>query len=91
MKLLLKMENKEKNLEFKISQLRQDKIIYAVEACAINLICLFMFFFSNQYFSGTFKNVINIISLIIALVYMLYMIVGNIFRFKKILIFQKKL
>ena len=30
--------------QFTIAQLRQDKIIYAVEACATNLACLLVFF-----------------------------------------------
>lgn len=78
-------------IQFIISQLRLDKIIYAVEACAINLICFFIFFFSNEYFAGTLKNVIDSIVLIIAVVFMLYMIIGNIRRWIKILSLQKKL
>jgi hypothetical protein len=48
------------NDKFVIDQLRQDKIIYATEACATILICLFGFFFSNQYLSAPFKDYINI-------------------------------
>ena len=53
-------EQERENHQFIIDQLRQDKIIYAVEACVTNLICLFGFFFSNQYFHGVLKDSMNI-------------------------------
>ncbi len=85
------MAEEPKNLQFTIAQLRQDKIIYAVEACALNLICLLIFFFSNQYLSGILRTVINVLDLIVAVGYTLFMGIGNTIRFKKIITLQKKL
>ncbi len=85
------MTEKRKELEFTISQLRLDKIIYAVEACTLNLICILILFFSNQYLSGTFKNVINMLDLVVAVGYTLFMGIGNTIRFRKIKSLQKKL
>ena len=79
------------DLQFKISELRKDKIIYAVEACAGNLICLFGFFFSNQYFSGPLKNIVNILLLIVAVAYTAYMGIGNAIRLRKIKELESKL
>ena len=67
-------------IEFRIASLRQDKIIYAVEACALNLVCLLIFFFSVNYFTGTLKGVINTLALIVAIAYTLFMGIGNTFR-----------
>lgn len=82
--------NKEE-LSYKIDQLRKDKIIYGIEACAINLICLFGFFFSNTYFISPIKDIVNIILLIIALSYSLYMGIGNYYRLKKVKGFERKI
>ncbi|MFH0792138.1 MAG: hypothetical protein V1905_02925 [bacterium] len=76
------MEKEE--LRFKISQLRNDKIIYAVESCATNLICLFSFFFSNQYLSDYVRNTVNIFLIVIAVGYTVYMGIGNACRLREV-------
>ena len=85
------MAEEQKNLQFKIAQLRQDKIIYAVEACALNLVCLLIFFFSNQYLSGLLRTIINMLDLLVAVGYTIFMGIGNTIRFRKILSLEKKL
>lgn len=82
---------KKEDLQFKIEQLRNDKIIYAVEACATNLICLFGFFFSTQYFIDPIKNTVNVFLLIISVGYTLYMGIGNAYRLKKVKELEVKL
>jgi hypothetical protein len=82
---------KKEDLQFWIDQLRKDKIIYGIEACAINLICLFGFFFSNLYFTNPLKDIINIILLIIAVGYSLYMGIGNAYRLKKVKGLERKI
>ncbi len=72
------------NKKYIISQIRQDKIIYAVEATATNAICLFAFMFSNQYLTGLLKDTVNIGILVIAVAYTLYMGVGNFYRHKRV-------
>lgn len=85
------MAEDSKNLQFIVAQLRQDKIIYAVEAGALNLICLLIFFFSDQYLSGSLKNFINIADLIVAVGYTIFMGIGNTIRYRNIKTLQKKL
>jgi hypothetical protein len=77
-----------KNLEFQIGQLRQDKIILAVETVAINSLCFLLFTFS------TFLPVpiwvpIGIVAF--AFLYTLYALIGNLFRLKKIKKLEKSL
>lgn len=79
------------SLKFTIDQLRKDKIIYAVEACATNLVCILVFIFSNTYFSGLFKNIVNYGMLIIGVGYTLFMGVGNALRLSKIKKLEKEL
>lgn len=83
--------SKSDNVEFRIASLRQDKMIYAIESCALNLICLLIFFFSDRYFSGRFRDTINILSLLVAVAYTLFMGVGNTIRYMKILKLEKEL
>lgn len=85
------MSEEQKKLQFTIDQLRKDKIIYAVDASALNLICLFVFFFTNQYFNGTLRTTIHVLDFIIAIGYTLFVIIGNTIRFLKIISLQKKL
>lgn len=83
--------NKPEQLEFKIASLRQDKIIYGVEACALTVLCLFIFIFSNQYFHGTFRTTITVLSLIVAVGYTIFMGIGNTLRYMHILKLEKEL
>lgn len=63
--------------KFKVDQLRKDKIIYACEACATNLLCIFGYIFSSQYFISPLKDITNVFLLIVAVGYTLYMGIGN--------------
>lgn len=78
-------------LKFKIDQLRKDKIIYGVEACATTLTCLLIFLFSNEYFPSGLKNLVNLLVLFIAVGYTTYMGIGNFQRLSKIKKLEKKL
>lgn len=80
-----------KDIKFTISQLRQDKIIYAAEACATNLICILVYIFSNTYFSGLFKSVIDYGVLSIGVGYTIFMGIGNALRLSKIKKLEKEL
>jgi len=82
--------DKEK-LRFTIDQLRKDKIIYAVEACATNLLMLLVLYFSSSYFRGDLRTVIDRLALIIAASYTLYMGIGNAIRLNKIKQLEKEL
>jgi hypothetical protein len=80
---------KNKNLEFQISQLRQDKIIYAVEAVAINITCLvvsslFGLVVSLSIVPEAYLFYGNIAIFVIGIGYTIYMLLGNLARLKKI-------
>lgn len=78
------MKNKDQ-ICFKIDQLRKDKIIYGVEAIAVNSCCLFAFIFINfNYFSDQVRILGSNLLLIIAVVYTIFMGVGNFLRLQKI-------
>lgn len=80
---------KSKNLEFQISQLRQDKLIYAAEAVAVNITCLVI-----SSFFGLIVNLnivaeiylfyINIAFFALGIAYTAYVLVSNVSRLKKI-------
>lgn len=85
----MKQHNEE--LHFRIDQLRKDKIIFGVEAAAANLICLFGFLFSNQYFVQPIKDFINLTLLLMSVSYMIYVIIGNTNRLKEIKKLEREL
>lgn len=72
---------KNEDIKFQISQLRLDKIIYGVEAVAINLFCILLFFMFGNY-SEQFP-IISFIPLI-GIFYTLYALIGNLFRLIKL-------
>lgn len=74
----------------KLTHLRQDKIIYAVEACAISLLCLLAFFVSDRFYSGATLDYISILLLAIAAGYSAYMGIGNFGRLKRIQEIERK-
>ena len=80
---------KSKNLEFQIAQLRQDKIIYAVDAVAINITCLVVSsLFGLVVNLGIIKEMIlfytNIAVFVFGVGFTIYALVGNLMRVKKI-------
>lgn len=68
------------DIQFQINQLRQDKIIYAVEAIAINLACFLAFLVFQSY-----------IVLFIGISYTIFMLWTNLQRLRKILRLEKQL
>jgi len=89
------MTNNEK-LYFEISQLRQDKIIYAIESAATNLAVL-IFIIGLYFFSNYFNLPISVFmffffgSIVLALGYTFYMGVSNSKRLQKIKQLEKDL
>jgi len=82
---------KSEDSKFTVDQLRKDKIIYACEACATNLLCIFGFLFSSQYFVSPLKDIINVFLLIVAVGYTLYMGIGNANRLMTIKKIEKQI
>jgi hypothetical protein len=79
---------KTQNLEFQISQLRQDKIIYAVEACAFNLAAVVAV---NLMMLLRLDRIYLIAVALFALGYTIFMALGNLKRLSKIKQLEKKL
>ena len=87
---------KAKNLKFQISQLRQDKIISAVEAVAVNITCLvisslFGLVVNLGIFPEAYLFYINIAVFIIGIIYTFSAIFGNLSRRKKIKALESEL
>lgn len=82
------MKPNNENIKFTISQLRQDKIIMAVEAVAVNTACLL-----GSFLAGYFPvpPVIPIVIIVIGIIYTLYALIGNLFRLNKIKTLEKQL
>lgn len=78
-------------LKFQIDQLRKDKIIYGVEAGATAVTCLLILIFSNTYFQGIFRDLINTGVLIISIGYTTYMGIGNARRLARVKKLEKTL
>lgn len=79
------------DIEFRITSLRHDKMIYGIEATALNAVCILIFLFSMQYFRGDLQTVINRLDLIVAAGYTLYMGYGNTKRVLEIKRLEKQL
>ncbi len=83
------MDSKE-DLKFKIDQLRQDKIIYGVEAVATNLAVMLGIYFAT-YFKSQYTSFLVFISVLIGVGYTLFMGITNFNRLQKIKELEKKL
>jgi hypothetical protein len=83
---------KREDMQFTIDQLRKDKIIYAVEACAVSMACLLGILASNflPLPSGLYEN-LPIILMGIGIAYTVYMGVSNFRRLQRIRDLEKKL
>lgn len=73
-----------------IDQLRKDKIIYALEACAVTLLCVLIFLFSGRYFHAATQRIVDIFVLIAGVGYTLFMGIGNFLRLRKIKQLEKQ-
>lgn len=71
--------------------MRANSSLYAVEACAVVLACLLVFFFSNQYFPKEWKDTTNVVVFVVGVGYTLFMGVGNFMRLQQIKKLQKEL
>lgn len=83
------MNNKE-DLKFKIDQLRQDKIIYGVEAVATDLAVMLGIYFAT-YFKSQYTSFLVFLSILIGVGYTLFMGITNFNRLQKIKELEKKL
>ncbi|MCA9390494.1 hypothetical protein KC571_03760 [candidate division WWE3 bacterium] len=70
--------------KYLIDQIRKDKIIYACEACAINLACILIFLFSATQETSIARDIMMFGSVIMMLGYTSYMGFGNLKRLKRI-------
>lgn len=87
---------KSQNLEFQISQLRQDKIIYAIESVAINLACVVFSLLTSMVANivplpGQLMFFLNIAIFTYGIGYTLYALFGNLSRLKQIKQLEAKL
>lgn len=82
---------KKEDIMFRIDQLRKDKIIYATEAAATTLICIFGFFIANAFFIPPVAAVISLAVMAVALGYTLFMGIGNSLRLREIKKLERQL
>lgn len=79
------MKKNKDQLKFEIEQLRKDKIIYAVESCAISLVgILLMLMLGTRYITSFVATSFVGLFAIFACVYLVFMGVTNAMRLKKI-------
>lgn len=69
---------------FEIDQLRKDKIIYAMESCAVSLVCLVGIFGVDLVMNGLLNVVVKMLLVMLAVGYAIYMVIGNSGRLKMI-------
>lgn len=77
-----------KSIEFQIQSLRQDKIIYAVEAAAFNLAAIVMV---NLLLYIRAVRLYVIVTALLAIGYTIFMAIGNLQRLRKIKQLEAKL
>ena len=82
---------KQEEIRFKIDQLRKDKIIYAVEACATSLACFVVLFSLSALITSPFIDYLAVTSACLALGYTLYMGISNLKRLREIKKLEKML
>lgn len=87
---------KKQNQEFQISQLRQDNIIYAVEAVAVNITCLTLGSLTSlivnlELIPNQILFYSNIAIFAFGVLFTIFVLIGNLFRLKKIKRLEKKL
>jgi hypothetical protein len=79
---------KKEDLQFKIDQLRKDKMIYALESIALSALAFVAFF---TLVSFPFGNSLVLLIFVIPFGYWIYMSVGNFNRLKEIKKLEKEL
>lgn len=79
------MKKKTEDLQFEIQQLRQDKIIYAVESCAVSLVAiLLVLLLGTRYITSFVATSFVGLFAIFACTYLIYVGITNFLRLKKI-------
>ena len=78
------MTDQKDYIKFYITQLRLDKIIYAVEAVAANLACILLVVFSNFFFEDPWRSLVSGAFLLIGPVLTVYVGYANFRRLQKI-------
>lgn len=78
------------DLWFQIDQLRKDKIIYAVEAIAVNTLCFVSIFIGGSLIKGDVMVYLSILAFV-SIGYTLFMGLGNAIRLRKIKQLEKML
>lgn len=81
---------KKQELEFKIDQLRKDKMIFTLESIALTFVIELGYVILSIIFESPLK-LIALIGLLIASGFFLYMIISNICRYNKIRKLEKEL
>jgi arginine exporter protein ArgO len=83
---------KPEEIKFTIDQLRKDKIIYAIEACAVNIACLLGMVVAQllPLPSGLLITVVTVIPAV-GIIYTLYMGISNWRRLQRIRKLEKQL
>ena len=82
------------DIQFKIDQLRKDKIIYAIESCAVTIYCVFLLFAYLMIEELSYRSdgfMLLMILLVVSTGYMIYMGIGNTLRLFKIKKLEKGL
>lgn len=85
---------KREDIKFKIDQLRKDKMIFAIEACALSLACYLFLSFAFSFLPAVSQNIaygIAIVVLALPILYTVYAFVTNFMRYKKIVELERKL
>jgi len=77
------LKNSREDLRFQIDQLRKDKIIYAVEAIAVNTLCFVSIFIGGSLIKGDMTIYLSLLATI-SIGYTLFMGIGNALRLRKV-------
>lgn len=78
---------KKEDIQFRLDQLRKDKILFATEIVATNIFGLFVFIVSNQYLDGDIKDIVNLVTFTASVVYSIYLTsksLGKLMQLKKL-------
>ncbi len=84
--------DKKEDIKFEIDQLRKDKIIYAVEACATILVCYSAPSILWQFgVDDTYTKQSSLLLNVLGVGYFLYMAIGNFYRLVRVKKLEKQL
>lgn len=78
---------KKEDIQFRLDQLRKDKILFATEIVATNIFGLFAYLVSNQYLEGVIKDIVNLVIFFASVIYSLFLTsksLGKLLELKKL-------